>query len=89
MTKISVTNPFLCRIINLIIENWVVAYSNSRDLITLAAMVHEALYHAGEIATIELSSGCFCKVRSTRSSDISWTVFLIKQLFRSRLMEMR
>ena len=35
--------------------------ATSRDLIGLAPMVYEPLYHAREMATIKLSSGCFAK----------------------------
>ena len=56
---------------------------HSRDLIGLAAMVYEPLYHAREIATIKLPSSC-----SARFSNISF-LFLIKQLFHSRLLDMR
>ena len=41
------------------------------DLIGLAAMVYEPLYHSEEIAIIKLSSGCSCLAKSTRSSNIS------------------
>ena len=58
------------------------------DLIGLVAMVYEPLYYAREIATIKLSSGCYCKAKSARSSNISW-LFLIKQLFHSCLLDMR
>ena len=51
-------------------------------MIGLAAMVYEPLYHAREIETIKLSSGCSCKMKSARSSNIS-SLFLIKQLFHS------
>ena len=61
---------------------------NSIDLIGLAAMVYEPLYHAREIETIKLSSKCSCKAKSAKSSNISW-LFLIKQLFHSRLLDMR
>ena len=44
---------------------------NSRHLIGFTAMVFEPLYHAGEIAAIKLSSGCSCKAKSARSSNIS------------------
>ena len=45
---------------------------DSRDLIGLAAMVYELLYHAREIVDIKLlSSGCSCKAKSARSSNIS------------------
>ena len=54
--------------INYIIKNWII---NSRDLIGLAVMVHKPLYHAREIATIKLSSGCSWKAKSARSSNIS------------------
>ena len=46
-----------------------------RDLIGLAAMVYEPLYHAREIATIKLSSGCSCKAKSAKTSNISCTIF--------------
>ena len=36
------------------------------------------LYHAREIAAIKLSSGCSCKAKSARSSNISY-LFLVKQ----------
>ena len=61
---------------------------HSRDLIGLAAMVYEPLYHAREIATIKLPSSCSCKAKSARFSNIS-LLFLIKQLFHSRLLDMR
>ena len=54
-----------------IIKNWIIVSCNSRDLISLAAMVYESLYHAREIATIKLSSGCSCKAKSARSGNIS------------------
>ena len=56
--------------------------------IGLATMVCEPLYDAREIATIKLSSGCSCKAKSARFSNIS-RLFLIKQLFYSRLLDMR
>ena len=40
----------------------------------IADMVYEplySLYHAQEIATIKLSSGCSCKAKLVRSSNIS------------------
>ena len=43
----------------------------SRDLIGLAAMVYEPLYHVREIATIKLSSDCYCKAKPARSCNIS------------------
>ena len=58
------------------------------DLIGLAAMKYEPLYHAQEIASIELSSGCSYKAKSVRSSNI-FLKFLIKQLFHSRLLDMK
>ena len=45
------------------------------NLIGLAAMVYEPLYHAQEIETIELSSGCFLQCESTRSCNISGLFF--------------
>ena len=36
-----------------------------------ATMVYEPLYHAQEKASIKLSSGCSCKVKSARYSNIS------------------
>ena len=59
-----------------------------QDLIGLAAMVYEPLYHSQEKATIELSSACSCKAKSERYSNI-YLLFLIKQLFHSRLLDMR
>ena len=35
-------------------------------------MVYEPLYHAREIVTIKLSSGCTCKAKSARSSNSSF-----------------
>ena len=61
---------------------------NSRDLIGLAAMVYEPLYHARKMATVKLSSLCFCKAKSARSSNISW-LRLIKHLFHPRLLDIR
>ena len=46
------------------------------------------VYHAQEKATIKLSSACSCKVKSERYSNIHG-LFLIKQLFHSRLLDMR
>ena len=37
-------------------------------------------YHAREIATVKLSSGCSSKAESARSSNMSAWLFLIKQL---------
>ena len=54
--------------IKYIIKNWII---NSRDLIGLAVMIYKPLNHAGEIATIKLSSGCSWKAKSARSSNIS------------------
>ena len=54
------------------IKNWIIVLCISRDLIGLAAMVYEPLYHAQEIATIELCSGCFCKAKSARYSTTSY-----------------
>ena len=45
------------------------------QLIGLAAVVYEPLYHAREIATIKLSSGCSCKAKSAGFSNISLTIF--------------
>ena len=36
-----------------IIKNWIIVQCNSRDLIGLAAMVYEPLYHARGIVTID------------------------------------
>ena len=58
------------------------------DLIGLAAMVYEQLYHGREMATIKLPSGRSCTAKSVRSSNIS-RLFLIKQLFHLRLLDMR
>ena len=41
------------------------------NLIGLATVVYEPLYHAQEKANIKLSSGCSCKAKSARCSDIS------------------
>lgn len=49
-------------------------------------MAYEPLYHVREVATIKLCSVCFCKAISARSSNIS-LLFLMKQLFRSRLLD--
>ena len=57
--------------ISAMIKNWIIIQCNSRDLNGLVAMVYEPLYHAREIATIKLSSGCSCKAKSVRSSNIS------------------
>ena len=38
-----------------VIKNWIIVQCNSRDLIGLAAMVYEPVYHAQEIATIKFS----------------------------------
>ena len=46
------------------------------------------LYHAREIATVKLSSGCSQKALSTKSCNIS-DFFLIKQLFHSPLLDKR
>ena len=62
--------------------------NNNNNLICLAAMVCEPLYHAREIATIKLSSGFSCKAKSARSSNIS-SLVLMRQLFHSRLLDMR
>ena len=43
--------------------NWIIAQRNFTDLIALAIMVYEPLYHAREIATIKLASGCSCKAK--------------------------
>ena len=42
-----------------------------RDLIGLAAMVYEPLYHGREMAAIKLSAGYSCTAKSVRSSNIS------------------
>ena len=54
----------------LIIKNWIIEKCISRDLIGLAAMVYEPLYHAREIATIKLCSDCSCKAKSASSSNV-------------------
>ena len=41
------------RALSSIIKNWIIVQCNSRDLIGLAAMVYEPLYHAQEKASIE------------------------------------
>ena len=41
-------------------------------MIGLVTMVYEPLYHAREIETIKLSSGCSCKAKSARSGNISF-----------------
>ena len=41
------------------------------NLIGLAAMVYDPLYHAREIETIKLSFNCTCKAKSAKSSNIS------------------
>ena len=46
------------RLITNITKNWIIVLCNSRDLIGSAAMVYKPLYHAQEIETIKLSSGC-------------------------------
>ena len=47
--------------------------ANSRDLIGLAAMVYEPLYHALEkpLHCLKLSSGCSCNVKSARYSNFN------------------
>ena len=57
-------------------------------MIGLAAMLYKPLYHAREIETIKLSSGCSWKAKSVRSNNISW-LFLIEKLFHSHLLDMR
>ena len=47
--------------------------------------VYEPLYHAREIATIKLSSGCSFREKSARSRNSS-SLFVIKQLFHSSLL---
>ena len=39
-------------VIKEMIKNWIIVYCSSRDLIGLAAIAYEPLYHAGEIETI-------------------------------------
>ena len=46
----------------------------------LAARVNEPLYHAREIATIKLSSGCSCKAKSARSRNISIEIIIPLEL---------
>ena len=51
-----------------------------QDLIGLAAMVYyEPLNHAREIVIIKLSSGCSCKARSARSSNIILLIFFFNK----------
>ena len=42
-----------------------------KDLIGLAAMVYEPLYHGREMATIKFSAGYSCTGKSVRSSNVS------------------
>ena len=65
------------------IKHWIIICI-SRDLIGLVTIVYEPLYQAQEIATIKLCSGCSCKAKSARSSNISRLL-----LFHSRLLDMR
>ena len=51
-------------------------------------MVYEPLYHGQEMAAIKLSAGSSLTAKSVRSSNIS-LLFLIKQLFHLRLLDMR
>ena len=74
--------------ISAVIKNVITGQCNSRVLIGLAAMVYQQLYHAREVATIKLFSGCPCKANTTRSSNIS-SLFSIKQLYHSHLLDMR
>ena len=50
-------------------------------------MVYEQLYHGQEMAAIKLSAGSSLTAKSVRSSNIS-RLFLIKQLFHLRLLDM-
>ena len=56
----------------IVIKNWIIILYNgiSWDLIGLAAILYEPLYHAKEIETIKLSPGCSSKAKSARSSNI-------------------
>ena len=50
----------------IVIKNWIIILYNgiSWDLIGLAAILYEPLYHAKEIETIKLSPGCSSKAKS-------------------------
>ena len=75
-------------IIQSLLKNWIIVLCNFSVLIGLEAMVYDPLYHGRATATIKLSSGCSCKAKSATSSNTSW-MSLIKQLFHSRLWDMR
>ena len=51
-------------------------------------MVYEQLYHGQEKAAIKLSAGSSLTAKSVRFSNIP-LLFLIKQLFHLRLLDMR
>ena len=51
-------------------------------------MVYEPLYHGQEMVAIKLSAGSSLALKSVRSSNIP-RLFLIKQLFHLRLLDMR
>ena len=36
------------------LKDWIIAWCNSRDLIGLAAMVYESLYHSGGITAVKI-----------------------------------
>ena len=63
--------PLVSKIPIHFIKNVINGRCNSRVLIGLAAMGYQQLYHAREIATITLFSGCSCKAKLARSSNIS------------------
>ena len=51
-----IIHRLIIRFLFIFIKNWITVQHNSRDLIGLAVMVYEPLYHTREIATIKLSS---------------------------------
>ena len=55
----------------ILIKNYINVKCNSRDLIGLATKVYEPLYHAREIVTMKISSGCPYTAKSARSSNLS------------------
>ena len=69
---------------------------NSEALIGLAMMVYEPLYHALQIWQLYASAQnekhaenrLFLHIKARRILDILWA-FIIKQLFHSRLLDMR
>ena len=75
-------------VILVIIKNWVIVYCNSRNLIGLVAMVYELLYHAQQnMVRVRVILGRFCFYFSLLFYILG--AFLIKQLFYSRLLDMR